>query len=140
PGQPSIEGSKGVHGAMGEGMGSEEGDGGAGGHGGMFYHGIKVFKEILDGRVLWGLRGGKDMHRSMWEIRVLPWKEAAAHLAAESVRGGHASHVNIGGGGDGSDGGLLVRYQVYLLARVRRIGSPHTVALATWRYLSYISC
>ncbi|CAI7786102.1 unnamed protein product [Closterium sp. NIES-54] len=38
PGQPSIEGSKGVHGAMGEGMGSEEGNGGAGGHGGMFYH------------------------------------------------------------------------------------------------------
>ncbi|CAI7874930.1 unnamed protein product [Closterium sp. NIES-53] len=38
PGQPSIEDSKGVHGAMGEGMGSEEGDGGAGGHGGMFYH------------------------------------------------------------------------------------------------------
>ncbi|CAI7895602.1 unnamed protein product [Closterium sp. NIES-54] len=38
PGQPSIEGSKGVHGAMGEGMCSEEGDGGAGGHGGMFYH------------------------------------------------------------------------------------------------------
>ncbi|CAI7834066.1 unnamed protein product [Closterium sp. NIES-53] len=37
-GQPSIEGSKGVHGAMVEGMGSEEGDGGAGGHGGMFYH------------------------------------------------------------------------------------------------------
>ncbi|CAI7885418.1 unnamed protein product [Closterium sp. NIES-53] len=34
PGQPSIEGSKGVHGAMGEGMGSEEGDGGAGRHGG----------------------------------------------------------------------------------------------------------
>ncbi|CAI7864891.1 unnamed protein product [Closterium sp. NIES-54] len=38
PGQPSIEGSTGVHGAMGEGMGSEECDGGAGGHGGMFYH------------------------------------------------------------------------------------------------------
>ncbi|CAI7846515.1 unnamed protein product [Closterium sp. NIES-54] len=38
PGQPSIEGSKGVHGAMGECMGSEEGDGGAGGHGGMFCH------------------------------------------------------------------------------------------------------
>ncbi|CAI7894453.1 unnamed protein product [Closterium sp. NIES-54] len=38
PVQSSIEGSKGVHGAMGEGMGSEEGDGGAGGHGGMFYH------------------------------------------------------------------------------------------------------
>ncbi|CAI5950373.1 unnamed protein product [Closterium sp. NIES-64] len=38
PGQPSIEGSKGVHGAMGEGMGSDEGDGGAGGYGGMFYH------------------------------------------------------------------------------------------------------
>ncbi|CAI7765596.1 unnamed protein product [Closterium sp. NIES-53] len=38
PGEPSIEGSKGVHGAMGEGMGSEEGDGGAGGHGGMLYH------------------------------------------------------------------------------------------------------
>ncbi|CAI7797539.1 unnamed protein product [Closterium sp. NIES-54] len=38
PTQPSIEGSKGVHGAMGEGMGSEEGDGGAGGYGGMFYH------------------------------------------------------------------------------------------------------
>ncbi|CAI7897903.1 unnamed protein product [Closterium sp. NIES-54] len=38
PSQPSIEGSKGVHGAMGEGMGNEEVDGGAGGHGGMFYH------------------------------------------------------------------------------------------------------
>ncbi|CAI7876811.1 unnamed protein product, partial [Closterium sp. NIES-53] len=38
PGQPSIEGSTGVHGAMGEGMGSEEGDGGDGGHGDMFYH------------------------------------------------------------------------------------------------------
>ncbi|CAI7754712.1 unnamed protein product [Closterium sp. NIES-54] len=217
PGQPSIEDSKGVHGAMGEGMGSEEGDGGAGGHGGMFYHvgeacsedmvvlaskvalhrsshwvidtgafmtmtnredlldefrpskaatvvsatgqvvpmhgegramfmgadgrlvglkrvllvpglcanllstkalseagmkmemmGTKVFKATLDGRVLWDLRGGKDMHWSMWEIPVLPWKEAAVRLAAESVRGGHASHVTIGGGGDGSDGGLLV--------------------------------
>ncbi|CAI7908550.1 unnamed protein product, partial [Closterium sp. NIES-54] len=217
PGQPSIEGSKGVHGAMGEGMGSEEGDGGAGGHGGMFYHvgeacsedtvvlaskvalhrsshwvidtgafmtmtnredlldevrpskaatvvsatgqvvpvrgegramfmgadgrlvglkrvllvpglcanllstkalseagmkmemmDTKVFKATLDGRVLWDLRGGKDMHRSMWEIPVLPWKEAAARLAAEAVRGGHASHVTSGGGGDGSDGGLLV--------------------------------
>ncbi|CAI7890658.1 unnamed protein product [Closterium sp. NIES-54] len=216
PGQPSIEGSKGVHRAMGEGMGSEEGDGGAGGHGGMFYHvgeacsedmvvpasrvalhrsshwvidtgafmtmtnredlldevrpskaatvvsatgqvvpvrgegramcmgadgrlvglkrvllvpglcanllstkalseagmkmemmGTKVFKATLDGRVLWDLRGGKDMHRSMWEIPVLPWKEAAARLAAEAVRGGHASHLTSGGGGDGSDGGLL---------------------------------
>ncbi|CAI7774554.1 unnamed protein product, partial [Closterium sp. NIES-54] len=217
PGQPSIEGSKGVHGAMGEGMGTEEGDGGAGGHGGMFYHvgeacsedmvvpaskvalhrssywvintgafmtmtnqedlldearpskaatvisaiiqvvpvrgggramfmgvdgrlvglkrivlvprrcanllstkalseagmkmemmGTKVFKTILDGRVLWDLRGGKDMHRSMWKIRMLPWKEAVARLAAEAVRGWHASHVTSGGGGDGSDGGLLV--------------------------------
>ncbi|CAI7747436.1 unnamed protein product [Closterium sp. NIES-54] len=217
PGQPSIEGSKGVHGAMGEGMGSEEGDGGAGGHGGMFYHvgeacsedmvvpaskvalhrsshwvidtgafmtmtnredlldevrpskaatvvsatsqvlpvrgegramfmgadgrlvglkrvllvpglcanllstkalseaemkmemmGTKVFKATLDGRVLWDLRGGKDMHRSMWEIPVLPWNEAAVRLAAESVRGGQTSHVTSGGGGDGSDGGLLV--------------------------------
>ncbi|CAI7857629.1 unnamed protein product [Closterium sp. NIES-53] len=217
PGQPSIEGCKGVHGAMGEGMGSEEGDGGAGGHGGMFYHvgeacsedmvvpaskvalhrsshwvidtgafmtmtnredlldevrpskaatvvsatgqvvpvrgegramfmgadgrlvglkrvllvpglcanllstkalseagmkmemmGTKVFKATLDGRVLWDLRGSKDMHRSMWEIPVLPWKEAAARLAAEAVRRGHASHVTSGGGGDGSDGGLLV--------------------------------
>ncbi|CAI7773791.1 unnamed protein product [Closterium sp. NIES-54] len=211
PGQPSIEGSKGVHGAMGEGMGSEEGDGGAGGHGGMFYHvgeacsedmvvpaskvalhrsshwvidirafvtmtngedlldefrpsksaivvsatgqvvpmrgegramfmgadgrlvglkrvclvrglcanllstnalseagmkmemmGTKVFKAILDGRMLWDLRGDKDM----WEKPVLPWKEAAARLAAEAVRGGHASHVTRGGGGDGSDGAL----------------------------------
>ncbi|CAI7770390.1 unnamed protein product [Closterium sp. NIES-53] len=217
PGQPLIEGSKGVHGAMGEGMGSEEGDGGAGGHSGMFYHvgeacsedmvvpaskvalhrsshwvidtgafmtmtnredlldefrpskaativsatgqvvpvrgegramfmgadgrlvglkrvlldlglcanllstkalseagmkmemmGTKVFKATLDGRVLWDLRGGKDMHRSMWEIPVLPWNEAAARLAAEAVRGGHASHVTSGGGGDGSNGGLLV--------------------------------
>ncbi|CAI7818032.1 unnamed protein product, partial [Closterium sp. NIES-54] len=214
PGQPSVEGSKGVHGAMGEGMGSEEGDGGAGGHGGMFYHvgeacsedmvvpaskvslhrsshwvidtgafmtmtnredlldevrpskaatvvsatgqvvpvrgegramfmgadgrlvglkrvllvpgehawhivrgttrmkmemmGTKVFKATLDGRVLWDLRGGKNMHRSMWEIPVLPWKEAAARLAAEAVREGHASHVTSGGVGDGSDGGLLV--------------------------------
>ncbi|CAI7737490.1 unnamed protein product [Closterium sp. NIES-53] len=193
PGQPSIEGSKVVHGAMGEGMGSEEGDGGAGGHDGMFYHvgeacsedmvvlaskvalhrsshwvihmgafmtvtnredlldevmpskaatvvsatgqvvpvrgegrtmfmgadgrlvglkrvflvpglcanllstktlgeagmkmemiGTKVFKATLDGRVLWDLRGGKDMHRSMWEIPVLPWTEEAACLAAEA--------------------------------------------------------
>ncbi|CAI7863703.1 unnamed protein product [Closterium sp. NIES-53] len=177
-------GSKGVHGAMGEGMGSEEGNGGAGGHGGMFYcvpeacsedmvvpaskvalhrsshwvidtgafmtmtnredlldevrpskaatvvsatgqvvpvrgegramfmgadgrlvglkrvllvpglcanllstkalseagmkmemMGTKVFKATLDGRLLWDLQGGKDMHRSMWEIPVLPWKE-----------------------------------------------------------------
>ncbi|CAI7783632.1 unnamed protein product [Closterium sp. NIES-53] len=48
------------------------------------------------------------MHRSMWEIPVLPWKEAAVRLAAEAIRGGHASHVTSGGGGDGSDGGLLV--------------------------------
>ncbi|CAI7882594.1 unnamed protein product [Closterium sp. NIES-53] len=48
PGQPSIEGSKGVHGAMGEGMGSEEGDGGAGGHGGMFYHvGEACFEDMV---------------------------------------------------------------------------------------------
>ncbi|CAI7812611.1 unnamed protein product [Closterium sp. NIES-54] len=72
--------------------------------------GTKVFKATLDGRVLWGLRGGKDMHRSMWEIPVLPWKEAATRLAAESVRGGHASHVTSGGCGDGSDGGLLVHW------------------------------
>ncbi|CAI7880208.1 unnamed protein product [Closterium sp. NIES-54] len=65
--------------------------------------GTKVFKATLDGRILWDLRGGKDMHRSMWEIPMLPWKEAAAHLAAEAVRGGHASHVTSGGGGDGSD-------------------------------------
>ncbi|CAI7846412.1 unnamed protein product [Closterium sp. NIES-54] len=70
--------------------------------------GTKVFKATLDGHVLWDLRGGKDMHRSIWEIPVLPWKEAAARLAAEAVRGGHASHVISGGGGDGSDGGLLV--------------------------------
>ncbi|CAI7748214.1 unnamed protein product, partial [Closterium sp. NIES-54] len=70
--------------------------------------GTKVFKATLDGRVLWDLRGGKDMHRSMWEIPVLPWKEAAARLAVEAVREGHASHVTSGGGGDGSDGGLLV--------------------------------
>ncbi|CAI7733006.1 unnamed protein product [Closterium sp. NIES-53] len=48
------------------------------------------------------------MHRSMWEIPVLPWKEAATRLAVEAVRGGHASHITSGGGGDGSDGGLLV--------------------------------
>ncbi|CAI7842305.1 unnamed protein product [Closterium sp. NIES-54] len=70
--------------------------------------GTKVFKATLDGRVFWDLRGGKDMHRSMWEIPVLPWKEAAERLAAEAVRGGHASHVTSGGGGDGSDGGLFV--------------------------------
>ncbi|CAI7845716.1 unnamed protein product [Closterium sp. NIES-54] len=70
--------------------------------------GTKVFKETLDRRVLWDLRGGKDMHWSMWEIPVLPWKEAAARLAAEAVRGGHASHVISGGDGDGSDGGLLL--------------------------------
>ncbi|CAI7742513.1 unnamed protein product [Closterium sp. NIES-53] len=70
--------------------------------------GTKVFKSTLDGCVLWDLRGGKDMHRSMWEILVLSWKEAAVRLAAETVRGGHASHVTSEGGGDGSDGGLLV--------------------------------
>ncbi|CAI7859386.1 unnamed protein product [Closterium sp. NIES-53] len=219
PGQPSIEGSNGVHGAKGEGMGSEEGDGGAGGHGGMFYHvgeacskdmvvpaskvalhrsshwvintgafmtmtnredlldevrpskaatvvsatgrvvpmrgegramfmgadgrllglkrvllvhglcanllstkglsearmkmemmGTKVFKATLDGRVLWDLRGGKDMHWSMWEIPVLPWEEAAVRLADEAVRGGNAIHVTSGGVGDGSDGGLVVHW------------------------------
>ncbi|CAI7797587.1 unnamed protein product [Closterium sp. NIES-53] len=228
--------SKGVHGAMGEGMGCEKGDGGTGGHGGMFYHvgeacsedmvvpaskvalhrsshwvidmgafmtmtiredlldefrpskaatvvsatgqvvlvrgegramfigadgrlvGLKrvllvpglcanllstkalseagmkmemmhtkVFKATLDGRVLWDLRGGKDMHRSMWEIPVLPWKEAAARLAAEIVRGGHASHVTSGGGGDGNDGGLLVHgggvhYQKPLVDMLRVFG------------------
>ncbi|CAI7756164.1 unnamed protein product [Closterium sp. NIES-53] len=41
------------------------------------------------------------MHRSMWEIPVLPWKEAAARLAAEAIRGGHASHVTSGGGESG---------------------------------------
>ncbi|CAI7915266.1 unnamed protein product [Closterium sp. NIES-53] len=76
--------------------------------------GTKVFKATLDGRVLWDLRGGKDMHRSMWQIPVLPWKEAAASLAAEAIRGGHASHVTNGGGGDGSDGGLLVHGGVAL--------------------------
>ncbi|CAI7892334.1 unnamed protein product [Closterium sp. NIES-54] len=230
PGQPSIEGSKGVHGAMGECMGSEEGDGGAGGHDGMFYHvgeacsedmvvlaskvslhrsshwdidtgafmtitnrddlldefrpskaaivvsatgqvvsvrgegramfmsvdgrlvglkhvhlvpglcanllptkalseagmkiemmGTKVFKATLDGRVLWDLRGGKDMHRSIWEIPVLPSKEAAARLAAEAVRGGRARHVTSGGGGDGSDGGLLVHR-----------GGQHWVPMKNW--------
>ncbi|CAI7846517.1 unnamed protein product [Closterium sp. NIES-54] len=70
--------------------------------------GTKMFKETLDGRVLWDLRGGKDMHWSIWEILVLPWKEAATHLVAAAVRGGHASHITSGGGGDGSDGGLLV--------------------------------
>ncbi|CAI5986381.1 unnamed protein product [Closterium sp. NIES-64] len=81
PGQPSIEGSKGVHGAMGEGMGSEEGDGGAGGYGGMFYHVGEACPE--------------DM------------VEAAARLAAGGVRGGRVNHVDNGGGGDKSDGGLL---------------------------------
>ncbi|CAI7795170.1 unnamed protein product [Closterium sp. NIES-54] len=33
---------------------------------------IKVFKTTLDGRVLWDLVGGKDMHWSMWLIPVLP--------------------------------------------------------------------
>ncbi|CAI5480168.1 unnamed protein product [Closterium sp. Yama58-4] len=69
--------------------------------------GTKVFKATLDGRVLWDLRGGKDMHRSMWEIPVLPWKEAAARLAAGDVRGGRVNHVDSEGGGDDSDGGLL---------------------------------
>ncbi|CAI5932197.1 unnamed protein product [Closterium sp. NIES-64] len=80
-GQPSIEGSKGVHGAMGEGMGSEEGDGGAGGYGGMFYHVGEACSE--------------DM------------VEAAARLAAGDVRGGLVNHMDNGGGGDDSDDGLL---------------------------------
>ncbi|CAI5962190.1 unnamed protein product, partial [Closterium sp. NIES-64] len=78
PGQPSIEGSKGVHGAMGEGMGSEEGNGGAGGYGGMFYHVGEACPE--------------DM------------VEAAARLAAGGVRGGRVNHVDNRGGGDDSDG------------------------------------
>ncbi|CAI7868623.1 unnamed protein product [Closterium sp. NIES-53] len=85
--------------------------------------GTKVFKATLDGRVLWDLRGGKDMHRSMWEIPVLPWKEVAACLAAEAVRGGHASHVTSGGGGDGSDGGLLVHGGGALPSRLQTIRS-----------------
>ncbi|CAI5980735.1 unnamed protein product [Closterium sp. NIES-64] len=80
PGQPSLEGSKGVHGAMEEGMGSEEGDGGADGYDGMFYHVGEACSE--------------DM-------------EAAARLAAGDVRGGRVSHVDNGGGGDDSDGGFL---------------------------------
>ncbi|CAI7773838.1 unnamed protein product [Closterium sp. NIES-54] len=48
PGQPSIEGSKGVHRAIEEGMGREEGDGGAGGHGGMFYHVGEACSEDMD--------------------------------------------------------------------------------------------
>ncbi|CAI7838294.1 unnamed protein product [Closterium sp. NIES-53] len=52
PGQPSIEGSNGVHGAMGEGMGSEEGDGGAGRHGGMFYHSAKAIRTDRGGEFL----------------------------------------------------------------------------------------
>ncbi|CAI7806382.1 unnamed protein product [Closterium sp. NIES-53] len=179
PGQPSIEGSKGVYGAMGEGMGSEEGDGGAGGHSGMFYHVGEACSEDMvvqarkvalhhsshwvidtgafmtmtnrenlldevrslkaatvvsatgqvvpvrgegramfmgaDGRLV-GLKcmgtccGTSEATRTctVWEILVLPCKEAAAHLAAEAVRGGHARHVTSKGGGDGSDGGLLV--------------------------------
>ncbi|CAI5956831.1 unnamed protein product [Closterium sp. NIES-64] len=47
------------------------------------------------------------MHRSMWEIPVLPWKEEAARLAAGDVRGRHVNHVKNGGGGDDNDGGLL---------------------------------
>ncbi|CAI5980715.1 unnamed protein product, partial [Closterium sp. NIES-64] len=78
PGQPSIEGSKGVHGAMGEGVGSEEGDGGAGIYGSMFYHVGEACPE--------------DM------------VEAAARLAAGGVRGGRVNHVDNGGGGDDSDG------------------------------------
>ncbi|CAI5999403.1 unnamed protein product [Closterium sp. NIES-64] len=80
PGQPSLEGSKGVHEVMGEGMGSEEGDGGAGGYGGMFYHVGEACSE--------------DM-------------EASACLAAGDVRGGRVNNVDKGGGGDDSDGGLL---------------------------------
>ncbi|CAI7873033.1 unnamed protein product, partial [Closterium sp. NIES-53] len=86
--------------------------------------GTKVFKATLDGRVLWDLRGGKDMHWSMWEIPVLPWKEAAARLAAEAVRREHASHVTSGGGGDGSDGGLLVHGEVAL--------TSHWVPMEKW--------
>ncbi|CAI7920523.1 unnamed protein product, partial [Closterium sp. NIES-54] len=85
--------------------------------------GTKVFKATLDGRVLWDLRGGKDMHRSMWEIPVLPWKEAVARLVAEAVRGGHASHVTSGGGGDGSYGGLLVHGGGALPSGVKAIRS-----------------
>ncbi|CAI7805736.1 unnamed protein product [Closterium sp. NIES-54] len=47
PCQPSIEGSKGVHGAMEEGLGNEEGNGGAGGHGGMFYHVLEECSEDM---------------------------------------------------------------------------------------------
>ncbi|CAI7774788.1 unnamed protein product [Closterium sp. NIES-54] len=88
--------------------------------------GTKVFKATLDGRVLWDLRGGKDMHWSMWEIPVLPWKEAAARLAAEAVRREHASHVTSGGGGDGSDGGLLVHGEVALTSQLTTAYTPQS--------------
>ncbi|CAI7795373.1 unnamed protein product [Closterium sp. NIES-54] len=93
--------------------------------------GTKVFKATLDGCVLWDLRGGKDMHRSMWEIPVLPWNEAAARLAAEVVRGVHASHITIGGGGDGSDGGLLV-HREGALPSVTPSTVQHWVPMEKW--------
>ncbi|CAI7914827.1 unnamed protein product [Closterium sp. NIES-54] len=130
PGQPSIECSKGVHGAMGEGMGSEEGDRGAGGHGGMFYHVgeacskdmvVPASKVALHHSSHWVIDAGAFMTMTNREDlldEVRPSKaptvvsatgqEAAARLAAEAVKRGHASHVTSGGGGDGSDGGLLV--------------------------------
>ncbi|CAI7742179.1 unnamed protein product, partial [Closterium sp. NIES-53] len=56
-------------------------------------------------------------------VLVLPRKEAAANLAAEAVRGGHASHATGGGGGYGNDGGLLVHGGVALRSTITAIAS-----------------
>ncbi|CAI7861625.1 unnamed protein product [Closterium sp. NIES-54] len=94
PGQPSIEGSKGVHGAMGEGMGSEEGNGGAGGHGGMFYHvGEACFEDMV---VLWGGLGIMELQDGAWKILKdvhAPSSEAMVVVLEQQL---HAVKINEG--------------------------------------------
>lgn len=72
----------------------------------MEMEGTKSFKATLGSRVLWDLRGAKDMHRSMWELPVLPWARVEGMLAAGADDAGQASHVEDLGDAEGSMEGL----------------------------------
>ncbi|CAI7833165.1 unnamed protein product [Closterium sp. NIES-54] len=76
PGQSSIKGSKGVHGAMGEGMDSEEGDGGAGGHGGPM-------KVKGDGGALYFMTMVDDYTRLTWSFPLAKKSDAARVIIEE---------------------------------------------------------
>lgn len=69
--------------------------------------GTKSFKATLGERILWDLRGDKDMHQSMWEVPVMPWKEAQPILAKGAARSNNAQHVGDGAMGEGTWGDVV---------------------------------